>query len=323
MRRVMSRVPEVTIYFWIAKVLTTGMGETTSDFLVHRISPLVAVAFGALGLAVALALQLALRRYVAWAYCFAVVMVSVFGTMAADAVHIGLGIPYLVSTLFFVVALAVIFALWYASERTLSIHSIRTRRRELFYWATVLATFALGTAVGDMTAVTLHLGYLASGILFAVLIATPAVAHWHLGSRPRPRVLARLRRHPTARRLLCRLGRRVTCPWWSRPGHRDGQPRVDGADRRIRRLPRRDPQGRQRHRDRHGVRRHVHHRLSPAPVRPSGGRPPSVRMTACGPPMPSHWLLHNDSWQTPPPSCGVRRAAARWSGPAGSASPAA
>ena len=144
----MSRVPEVTIYFWIAKVLTTGMGETTSDFLVHRISPLVAVAFGALGLAVALALQLALRRYVAWAYWFAVVMVSVFGTMAADAVHIGLGIPYLVSTLFFVVALAVIFALWYASERTLSIHSIRTRRRELFYWATVLATFALGTAVG-------------------------------------------------------------------------------------------------------------------------------------------------------------------------------
>ena len=112
----MSRVPEVTIYFWIAKVLTTGMGETTSDFLVHRISPLVAVAFGALGLAVALALQLALRRYVAWAYWFAVVMVSVFGTMAADAVHIGLGIPYLVSTVFFVVALAVIFALWYASE---------------------------------------------------------------------------------------------------------------------------------------------------------------------------------------------------------------
>ncbi len=182
----MSRVPEVTIYFWIAKVLTTGMGETTSDFLVHRISPLVAVAFGALGLAVALALQLALRRYVAWAYWFAVVMVSVFGTMAADAVHIGLGIPYLVSTVFFVVALSVIFALWYASERTLSIHSIRTRRRELFYWATVLATFALGTAVGDMTAVTLHLGYLASGILFAVLIAIPAVAHWRLGLGPVP-----------------------------------------------------------------------------------------------------------------------------------------
>jgi uncharacterized membrane-anchored protein len=177
----MSRVPEVTIYFWIAKVLTTGMGETTSDFLVHRISPLVAVAFGALGLAVALTLQLALRRYVAWAYWFAVVMVSVFGTMTADAVHIGLGIPYLVSTVFFVVALAVVFALWYASERTLSIHSIRTRRRELFYWATVLTTFALGTAVGDMTAVTLHLGYLASGILFAVLMAIPAVAHWRLG----------------------------------------------------------------------------------------------------------------------------------------------
>ena len=185
-RRVMSKVPEVTLYFWVTKVLTTGMGETTSDFLVHRISPMIAVALGALGLALALALQLALRRYVAWAYWFAVVMVSVFGTMAADVVHIGLGIPYLVSTVFFVVALAVIFALWYASERTLSVHSIHTRRREIFYWATVLATFALGTAAGDMTAVTLHLGYLASGIMFAILMAIPAVAHWRLGLGPVP-----------------------------------------------------------------------------------------------------------------------------------------
>jgi uncharacterized membrane-anchored protein len=126
-------------------------------------------------------LQLALRRYVAWAYWFAVVMVSVFGTMAADVVHIGLGVPYLVSTVFFVVVLAVLFALWYASEKTLSIHSVHTRRRETFYWATVLATFALGTAAGDMTAVTLHLGYLASGVLFAVVMAVPALAHRRLG----------------------------------------------------------------------------------------------------------------------------------------------
>jgi uncharacterized membrane-anchored protein len=101
--------------------------------------------------------------------------------MAADVLHVGLGIPYLVSTAFFMVALATILAVWYASEKTLSIHSIHTRRRELFYWATVMATFALGTAAGDMTATTLHLGYFASGLMFTVLIAVPALAHWRFG----------------------------------------------------------------------------------------------------------------------------------------------
>jgi len=114
---------------------------------------------------------------VPWIYWLAVAMVSVFGTMAADVVHVGLEIPYLVSTSFFVVALAVIFAWWYRSQKTLSIHSIHTRRRESFYWATVLATFALGTAAGDMTAKTLNLGYLSSAVAFAVVIAVPLVAH--------------------------------------------------------------------------------------------------------------------------------------------------
>ena len=108
-------------------------------------------------------------------------MVAIFGTMAADVLHIGLGVPYLVSTAFFSVALAVIFAVWYASEKTLSIHSISTPRRELFYWATVITTFALGTAAGDMTATTLGLGYFSSGLLFAVLIALPALGYWLLG----------------------------------------------------------------------------------------------------------------------------------------------
>jgi uncharacterized membrane-anchored protein len=108
-------------------------------------------------------------------------MVGVFGTMAADVLHVGLGVSYLVSTAFFAVALAAIFGLWYGSEKTLSIHSIHTRRRELFYWAAVMATFALGTAAGDMTAVSLHLGYLASGVMFAVVIAIPAIAHWRFG----------------------------------------------------------------------------------------------------------------------------------------------
>jgi uncharacterized membrane-anchored protein len=113
-------------------------------------------------------------------YWLAVAMVGIFGTMAADALHVGLGVPYVVSSAFFVVALAGVFITWYASERTLSIHSVCTPRRELFYWSAVMATFALGTAVGDLTAITLHLGYLASGFLFAALIAVPAFAYWRL-----------------------------------------------------------------------------------------------------------------------------------------------
>ena len=176
-----SKVPEVTVLFWIVKVLTTGMGETTSDYFVRLIDPVVAVAVGAVGLAIALVLQLSARRYVPGIYWLAVVMVSIFGTMAADVLHIVLGIPYLVSTAFFAIVLIVVFLTWYRVEKTLSIHSITTRRRELFYWATVLTTFALGTAAGDMTATTLHLGYLASGIVFAVVIAIPAIAYRWVG----------------------------------------------------------------------------------------------------------------------------------------------
>ncbi|MCW2864069.1 MAG: putative rane-anchored protein [Actinoallomurus sp.] len=180
----LSKVPEVTAYFWVIKVLTTGMGETTSDYLAHRLGPIVAVGLAGVVLAAALVLQLSVRRYVAWIYWSAVVMVSVFGTMAADVLHVGLGVPYVVSTAFFVVALAAVFALWYVSEKTLSIHSIFTWRREVFYWATVMATFALGTAAGDMTAVSIHLGYLTSGVMFAVLMAVPALAYWRLGLNP-------------------------------------------------------------------------------------------------------------------------------------------
>jgi uncharacterized membrane-anchored protein len=182
-RRMLSKVPEVTAAFWITKVLTTGMGETTADYLVHRIDPPVAVCLAGLGLLAALAVQFVVRRYLAWVYWLTVIMVSVFGTMAADAVHVGLGVPYLVSTVAFVLALAAIFVVWRTTEKSLSIHSIVTRRREFFYWATVLTTFALGTAAGDLTAMTFSLGYLASGILFAVLIAIPAIAYRHFGMK--------------------------------------------------------------------------------------------------------------------------------------------
>ncbi|MGW7099591.1 COG4705 family protein [Streptomyces sp. NPDC054838] len=180
-RQTMNKVPQVTALFWVIKVLTTGMGETASDFLAHVMDPMIAVALGAVGLVISLAVQFRLDRYVAWVYWTTVVMVSVFGTMAADVLHVGLGVPYTEATPAFVLVLAAIFAAWYATERTLSVHSINTRRREAFYWATVLATFALGTAAGDLTATNFRLGYVASGLVFTALIAIPAVAHARLG----------------------------------------------------------------------------------------------------------------------------------------------
>jgi uncharacterized membrane-anchored protein len=152
------------------------MGETTSDYFVHTYDPYLVVILAALVLAVSVIVQVALTRYQAWSYWFAVSMVAVFGTMAAGIVHIYFGVPYIYSSSLYAASVVVIFVLWYFVERTLSVHSIYSRRRELFYWAAVLATFAMGTAVGDMTAVSFHLGFFASGVLFGVLIAIPAVA---------------------------------------------------------------------------------------------------------------------------------------------------
>ncbi|SDM74660.1 Uncharacterized membrane-anchored protein [Actinacidiphila guanduensis] len=174
-------MPEVTALFWVAKVLTTGMGETASDWLARVLGPVGAGAIGLIGLAALLAAQLRAPRYRVWTYWAAIVMVSVFGTMAADVVHVVAGVPYLVSTVVFAVVLAVVLVRWYRSEGTLSIHSIRTRRRERYYWGTVLATFALGTAVGDLTAGSFKLGYFSSGVLFAALIALPAIGGLLLG----------------------------------------------------------------------------------------------------------------------------------------------
>ena len=172
------KVPAIIALFWVVKILTTALGESISDYLVFSINPYVAVGLGALGFAVALGLQFRARKYSAWVYWFAVTMVAVFGTMAADVTHVVLGVPYLYSSGFFALSLIVIFVLWWKVEGTLSIHSINTPLREMFYWLTVVVTFALGTATGDMTAMTLHLGYLASGILFTALIACIGVVRY-------------------------------------------------------------------------------------------------------------------------------------------------
>lgn len=177
------KVPEVNGYFWSVKILTTAMGEAVSDFLVKQYNPYLAVFAGFVVFAIAIGWQFRLPGYRTWPYWTAVAMVAVFGTMVADAMHVGLGIPYQVSAAVFAVALAVLFAAWYRVERTLSIHSITTPRREFFYWATVICTFALGTATGDLTAQTLHLGYLASGVLFTLAICVPLAA-WRLGANP-------------------------------------------------------------------------------------------------------------------------------------------
>ena len=175
------RVPEITAYFWIIKGLSTAMGESTSDFLVHVMNPVLAVGIGFVGFVAALALQLSVRRYLAWTYWLAVVMVGVFGTMAADVLHVGFHVPYLVSSALYAITLAAVFLTWQRTERTLSIHTIDTLRRELFYWAAVVATFAMGTALGDLTAVTLGLGYDFSIVLFAVMIMIPAIGFRFFG----------------------------------------------------------------------------------------------------------------------------------------------
>jgi uncharacterized membrane-anchored protein len=179
----LTKVPEIALIFWVLKLLTTGMGDAMSDFLGQKSVPLAAF-IGIFGLALALWLQLRQSRYRAPYYWFAVMMVAIFGTMAADGIHDGAGIGYPITTPLFAVVTAMIFAWWYRSEGTLSIHSITTRRRELFYWAAVLATFALGTAAGDLTALALNLGFLASIWVFAALIAVPAIGWWRFGMNP-------------------------------------------------------------------------------------------------------------------------------------------
>jgi uncharacterized membrane-anchored protein len=181
-RQLLNKVPEVTLYFWIVKVLCTTVGESAADFLNVNLN------FGLTGtslvtgvlLVVVMIFQFRADRYVPSRYWLAVALVSVFGTLVTDNLTDSIGVPLEASTLIFGGLLAVTFLVWYRAERTLSIHSIVTRRREAFYWLAILFTFALGTATGDLMAEVLGLGYLVTGAIVAALIALAAFG-WRFG----------------------------------------------------------------------------------------------------------------------------------------------
>lgn len=181
-RRLLNKVPQITVFFWLIKVLATTVGETFGDFLTGTLGiGLVAASalVGAVLLAV-LVLQLRADRYVAPVYWVAVVLISVVGTLITDHLVDDLGVPLWTTTVAFAVALAVTFAVWFRYERTLSIHTITTTRRELFYWSAILFTFALGTAAGDLLAESFGLGYAVSAVLFAAAIGATWLAHTRL-----------------------------------------------------------------------------------------------------------------------------------------------
>lgn len=179
-KQLLSKVPEVTIFFWIIKILATTVGETAADSLnagLHLGLTGTSVVMGLL-LAAMLIVQLRADRYIPWVYWLAVILISIVGTLITDNLVDNFGVPLQTTTIIFACALAVTFACWYAVEKTLSIHSIYTRRREGFYWLAILFTFALGTAAGDLIAEKFGLGYLVSALLVAGLIAVITGLHY-------------------------------------------------------------------------------------------------------------------------------------------------
>jgi uncharacterized membrane-anchored protein len=182
-RQMLNKVPEVTLYFWIIKILATTVGETAADFLNVNLKMGLTNTTYIMGsiLVVVLAFQFRKRKYVPGIYWLAVVLISIVGTLITDNLVDNLGVALETTSIAFAIALAVTFATWYASEKTLSIHTIYTTRRESFYWLAVLFTFALGTAAGDLVAERLNLGFALSALLFAAAIAVVAVGHFRFG----------------------------------------------------------------------------------------------------------------------------------------------
>ena len=180
MNKLLNRVPEITLFFWVIKIMATTVGETAADFLSFTMGLGLVNTSTVMGglLLVALLIQFQLKRYVPTAYWLVVVLVSVVGTLITDNLVDNLHISLVTITALFSIALAAVFALWYASEKTLSIHSIYSTKRELFYWTAILFTFALGTAAGDLVAEHLGLGYAVSALIFGAIIAVITLAYY-------------------------------------------------------------------------------------------------------------------------------------------------
>ena len=214
------------------------MGETAADYLAVNLGlGLTATSLIMTGvLIVALVLQFAQKRYVPWAYWLAVVLISVVGTLITDNLVDNFGVRLETTTIAFSVALAATFAVWYASERTLSIHTIFTTRREIFYWLAILFTFALGTAAGDLVAESFDLGYLATGLLFGGVIALIALRLLRAQPRRHPGLLARLHPDTAARRLVRRPAVAAGRIWRPRLRHHRHQPDLPRLHRRARSL---------------------------------------------------------------------------------------
>jgi uncharacterized membrane-anchored protein len=181
-RQMLNKVPEVTLYFWLIKVLSTTVGETFADFLstTLKLGEVITAIIMGIVLLISLFFQFRLKKYVPGVYWLSVVLISIEGTLITDNLTDNLGVSLETTTVIFGIALIATFAVWFASERTLSIHSIFTTKREFFYWLTILFTFALGTAAGDLTSEKLNLGYLNAVLIFAGLILIVVIAHFGL-----------------------------------------------------------------------------------------------------------------------------------------------
>jgi len=178
-QRLWNKVPQVTIFFWIIKIMATTVGETAADFLNFNLYwglTNTTLVMGGLLIAT-LYFQMTATKYVPALYWLAVVLISVVGTLITDNLVDNLGVSLETTTIVFSVLLILTFGVWYASQKTLSIHSITTKKREMFYWLTILFTFALGTAAGDLVAESLNWGYLLSAIIFAALIGAITLAY--------------------------------------------------------------------------------------------------------------------------------------------------
>ncbi len=177
-RKMLNKVPEITLYFWIIKILCTTVGETAADYLNTTLNLGLngtTIVMGIL-LIITLFFQFKARKYIPSIYWLAVVLISIFGTLITDNLTDNFGVSLVTTTIIFSISLAIIFGVWYKVEKTLSVHTINKMRREGFYWLTILFTFALGTAAGDLTAEKLNLGYFVSILIFAGLIAAVTVA---------------------------------------------------------------------------------------------------------------------------------------------------